>query len=114
MTDVRVDDVGKLFIINAGFDLSGNSDLRMVFKKTDGTVVTKTSTDGVVAPAVPVTVEIDGTETTLAANEYWQYPSEAALLTPAGTGWEVHGEYVDATPKDLAGDIDIFDVLSRT
>lgn len=110
---VRVGDIGKLFIINADFDLSGNTDLRMVFKKPDGTLVTKTSSDGVIAPAVPVTVDINGTATTLEANKYWQYPSESGLLDTIGS-WQVHGEYVDGSPKDLSGDIGLFTVLSRT
>jgi len=110
---IREDDIGKQFVINADFDLSANTELRMVFKKPDGSIVTKLSADGVTAPAVPITVDVNGVSTTFLANEYWLYPSEALLLTPVGQ-WEVHGEFVDATPKDLAGDIGIFDVLSRT
>ena len=110
---VRVGDIGKIFIVNADFNLSGNTDLRMVFKKPDSTIVTKTSLDGVVAPATPITVIINGTSTTLDANEYWQYPSESGLLDATGS-WEVHGEYVDADPTDLSGDIGLFSVLSRT
>ena len=107
---VKEGEIGKLLIVGASFDLSGNTDLRVVLTKPDSTVVTKTSADGVTAPAVPVTVEIDGIETTFAANEYWQYPTEAGVMTPAGTGWQIRGEYVDATPKDLCGNTSVFEV----
>lgn len=111
---VKENEVGKLLVVNAKFDLSGNTELRVVLVKPDGTVVTKLSADGVVAPVVDITVEVDGVETTFLANEYWQYPSEAGVLTPPGTDWKIHGEYVDATPKDFAGDVSNFTVLPRT
>jgi len=111
---VKEDEVGKLFVINAAFDLSGNTELNMVFKKPDGTIITKASADGVTAPAVPVTVDVDGVSTVFLANEYFQYPSEVGLLTPAGTSWEVYGVYIDGTPKNFAGDVSLFDVLPRT
>ena len=111
---VRENDIGLNFVVNADFDLSNNTELRMVFKQPDGTIITKLSADGVTAPSVPITVTINGASVTFAANEYWLYPSESGLLTPAGTGWQIHGEYLDSSPKDLAGDIGIFDVISRT
>ena len=40
-TTVRQDDVGKIMAINANYNLSGNTELRMVFRKPDGTVVEK-------------------------------------------------------------------------
>ncbi len=110
---VKENEVGKLLVINARFDLSGNTELRVVLKKPDGTVITKLSADGVVAPAVPITVDVDGVSTTFNANEYFQYPTEAAVMTPAGTGWKIHGEYVDGTPKDFSGDVSTFTVLPR-
>jgi len=109
---VRENDIGRIFVINANFDLSGETELRMVFKKPDGTVVEKLTADGVSAPAIPYTGEIDGVAVTFLANEYWQYPSESGLLTPTGS-WSAHGEYVDGTPKDLSGDVSNFTVLPR-
>jgi hypothetical protein len=108
---IKDGEIGKLVIIGADFDLSGFTELRVVFTKPDLTVVTKTTADGVTAPAVPITVDIDGVSTTFAASEYWQYPTEAGVMTPAGTTWKVHGEYVDATPKDFCGDSNSFTVL---
>ncbi len=105
-------DIGRIFVINANFDLSGNTELRMVFKKPDGTVVEKLTADGVSAPATPLTVDLDGVSTVFAANEYFQYASESGLLTPTGV-WSVHGEYVDGTPKDLSGLVETFTVLPR-
>ena len=110
---VKENEVGKLIVINAAFDLSGFTELNVVFIQPDGTVITKTSGDnGVVAPAVPITVDIDGVDTTFNANEYWQYATEAGLLTPTGT-WQVYGVYIDATPKNFAGDVNKFSVIPR-
>ena len=57
---------------------------------------------------------VDGVEETFLAKEYFQYPTEAGVMTPSGTTWAMHGEYVDGTPKDLAGDVVNLTVLPRT
>jgi len=110
---VKENEIGKLILINSDFDLSGNTELRVVFTKPDGTTVTKLKADGVTAPASDVTVKVDGVETTFLANKYFQYPTETGVLTPSGANWKVHGEYVDATPKDFSGDVSTFTVLPR-
>ena len=109
---VREGDIGRIFVINANFDLSGNTELRMVFKKASGAVVEKLTADGVSAPATPYTGTLDGEPVTFLANEYFQYATESGLLDETG-GWSVHGEYVDSTPKDLSGDVSNFTVLPR-
>lgn len=109
---VREDEIGKIFLINANFDLSGNSELRVVFKKPDSTIVEKLKADGVTAPGVPITVCVEGVEETFLANEYFQYSSETGLLDLIGS-WQIHGEYVDLTPKDFSGDVSNFTVLPR-
>jgi len=108
---VKEGEIGKLLVVNANFDLSGNTELRIILTKPDGTEIEKLKADGVTAPSVPITVDVDGTETTFLANEYWQYPTEAGVMTPSGTTWKIHGEYVDATPKDFCGDETTFTVL---
>ena len=112
----REGDVGRKFVASSGdFDLSGNTELRMVFKKPDLTVVTKLKADGVSAPAVPWVGKLDPSDTedtTFEANHYWEYESEAGLLDQVN-GWSYHGEYVDGTPKDLSGLIIDFTVLPR-
>lgn len=110
--NVRLDDVGRIFAVNANFDLSANTELRVVFTKPDGSVIEKLKADGVTAPAVDLSICVDGVEQTFLANEYFQYPSEAGLLDAVGV-WTIHGEYVDATPKDLSGDVSNFTVLPR-
>ena len=111
-TNIREFDIGRIFAINAGFDLSGNTELRMVFTKPDGVVVEKLSANGVTAPGVNLTICVDGVEQVFLANEYFQYSTEAGLLDLTGA-WNLHGEYVDATPKDLSGDLAYFTVLPR-
>ena len=109
---VREDEIGKVMVINANFNLSGNTELRVVFKKPDGTIVEKLKADGVTAPTVPITVCVGDGEETFTANEYFQYSTEAGLLDVTGQ-WQIHGEYVDGTPKDLSGDVSNFTVLPR-
>ncbi|WP_372857641.1 hypothetical protein [Pseudoalteromonas sp.] len=111
-TNIRQDDIGRIFAIDADFDLSGNTELRVVFTKPDGTIVEKLKADGVTAPGVDLTICVDGVDQTFLANEYFQYSSEAGLLDLTGS-WTIHGEYVDATPKDLSGDVSRFTVLPR-
>ena len=108
---IKENEIGKLLVINANFDLSGNTELRVVLETPGGVEITKLKADGVTAPSTPITVDVDGTEQTFAANEYFQYPTESGVMTPAGTGWKIHGEYVDATPKDFCGDTTTFTVL---
>jgi len=109
---IRQDDVGRIFAVNANFDLSGNSELRLIFTKPDRTLVEKLKADGVTAPAIDLVICVDGEDQTFLANEYFQYPSEEGLLDTTGV-WTIHGEYVDITPKDLSGDVSNFTVLPR-
>ena len=109
---IKEGEIGKLLILGSGgFDLSGNTELKVILVKPDGTVIEKLKADGVSAPSVPITVDVDGVETTFLADEYWQYPTEAGVMVPAGTGWKTHGEYVDGTPKSFCGDESNFTVL---
>jgi len=113
MSTIKENDIGKTILINASFDMSGSTDLNIVFKQPDGTLVTKTASDGVTAPATPITVDVDGVETVFAANEYFSYDTEAGLLTPSGE-WSLYGVYIDGTPKNFAGDVSLFTVVPRS
>lgn len=99
---IKENDIGKVIPVNAKFDLSGNTELSLVFVKPDGTKVTKTSVHGVTAPSVDGTFEVDGVDTKFNADEYWQYTSETGLFDQTGK-WFVYGIYEDGTPKNLAG-----------
>ena len=105
---LHVSEVGKSIVVNAGYDLSANTSLSLVFTKPDQTTLTVTS--GVTAPASTLVVTIDGVSTTLNANEYWLYATASGDLDQAGT-WSVHGKYVDASPKDFCGESSTFTVL---
>lgn len=109
---LREGDVGKIVRLNAKFDLSGNSELRVVFKDPAGNKIIKLKADGVTAPDVDITVNVGGIETILLANEYFEYRTEVGLLDQQGV-WFVHGEYVDNTPKDFAGNVACFTALPR-
>jgi len=110
---IKEDDVGKIIRVNSDFDLSGNTELSLVFTKTDGSQITKSSVDGVTAPTVDATATVDGVEQTFFANKYWEYESEAGLFTPSGDNWTVYGIYIDGTPKNLAGRSAPFTLFSR-
>lgn len=102
MAVLKEGDVGKIIQLDANFNLSGNTDLQLVFTKPSGAIVIKTSADGITAPAIAGVSAL--------ANEYWEYPTEAGLLDESGDGWKVHGVYIDGTPKNFCGDTVIFPV----
>lgn len=110
---IKEDDVGKIIAINADFDLSGNTELKMVFTKPDGSQITKLSADGVTAPTTDTVTSVNGVETTFLANKHWAYVTEAGVLTPSGD-WSNYGIYIDGSPKDLAGRSSPMTVLPRT
>ena len=111
---VKENEVGKNLVVGSGgFDLSGFTELRVVLTPPSGVEITKLTADGVTAPAVPITVDVDDVPTTFLANEYWLYPSETGVLTPSSDEWFIRGEYVDGDPTDLAGDNSQFTVFPR-
>ena len=105
---LKVGEVGKIINVNAGYDLSGNTDLELSFTKPDLTNLTVNKAGGVSAPAVPFTDPDTGT--IFAANEYWSYSSAATDFDQSGT-WKGAGRYIDATPKNYCGDTFTFTVL---
>ena len=109
---LHTDDIGKLIIVDAEFDMEDNTELRLVFTKPDGTLVEKVKADGVNAPSVDFSQTICGVLVEIPAYTYFQYPTESGFLDQEGL-WSVHGEYVDSTPKDFAGTTATFTVLPR-
>ena len=81
--------------------------------RPDLTVVEKLSADGVTAPAIPLTIDVDGVEQTFLANEYWSYDTSSGDIDQVGT-WIVAGQYIDITPKSFCGSSSTFIVLSCT
>jgi hypothetical protein len=105
---LKVGEIGKTINVNADFDLSGNTDLKLVFTKPDLTILTVDKAGGVTAPAVPYTDPDTGE--VFAANEYWSYNTASGDIDQDGP-WAVNGRYIDATPKDFCGDTATFTVL---
>lgn len=105
---LKVGEIGKTINVNADFDLSGNTDLKLVFTKPDLTTLTVDKAGGVTAPATPYTDPDTGE--VFAANEYWSYNTSSGDIDQAGS-WKVNGRYIDATPKDFCGDVATFTVL---
>lgn len=114
MTDIFVEETGRTLRVNAGFDMSSNTELSIIFCKPGGTSVTKTSADGVVLGTVAVT---DPDLGSLTADEYVEYPIESGLITDADAGqWSVQVLYTNTgvTPNDnLYGSIAYFTVSER-
>ena len=108
---IKVGEIGKTINVNAAFDMSGNTDLELVFTKPDLSILTVNKAGGVTAPAVPFTDPITGV--TFAANEYWSYNTKSGDIDQDGN-WKIHGEYIDATPKEFCGDTALFTVLPCT
>ena len=108
----RLLESGKNLNVNAGFDMSSNTELTLTFTKPDGTTqVTKTTADGVALGAG----ETDPDLGVLTANEYVTYPIEAGFLDTAGT-WQVDLTYTNtaSTPDDVfIGECASFTVSGR-
>jgi len=99
MSSLYVGDTGKTLRVGTGYDMSSYTELSLVFTKPDGTVVTKTTSDGVALGGVAVTDPDIGA---LSANEYITYDIEPGLLDVGGR-WCVHVIYTNttATPDDI-------------
>lgn len=106
---LKVGEVGKTIVVNAGFDMSANTDLELIFTKPDQTTLTVNKAGGVTISASTLVVTIDGVQQTLNANEYWLYNTKSGDLDQAGT-WVVRGRYIDATPKEFCGNSSSFQV----
>lgn len=109
-----VGETGRTLRVNAGFDMSSNTELSLIFCKPDGTSVTKTSADGVTLGTVAV---VDSDLGSLTANQYVTYEIESGLITTADAGqWAVQVLYTNTTPDpddNLYGEIAYFTVLER-
>ena len=111
---LKENEIGKIININAGFDLSGNTDLKMNFIKPDLATLTVDKAGGVSAPNVDFTFKDDNdVDVTFLANEYWSYPTASGDIDQTGT-WKVSGEYIDGTPKVFCGDTSTFPVIPCT
>ena len=87
---IKVGESGKTFRVNAGFDLSSNTSLDLIFTKPDGTEVTITDAR-VSAPAVNVTDDDLGA---LTASEYFEFSTLSTDFDVAGV-WRVYGKYTN-------------------
>jgi len=111
MTDIFKDETGRTLRVNAGFDMSSNTELSLIFVDPNGATTTKTSADGVVIGAGVTDPDLG----VLAANEYVEYPIESGLLSVAGR-WCVQVLYTNTgvSPDDnLYGKIARFTVKER-
>jgi len=106
---LKVGEVGKVFRVATNFDLSGNTELKISFINPDGSQFEKTSANGVVAPASPVTDPVLGP---LLASTYLEYPVEAGVFTVKGS-YKGFAVYEDATPKVFLGDVFSFSVTDQ-
>ena len=112
MADIFKDETGRVFRVNAAFDMSSNTELSLLFTDPNGTTTTKTTADGV---ALGTTLVVDADLGTLNANEYVEYSIESGLLSIAGR-WCVQVLYTNTTPDpddNLYGKIARFTVKER-
>ncbi len=78
---------------NTGYDMSGNTLLTLIFTKKDSTKLTKTSAEGVTAPA-----EAFGT---WPASTYFEYTTIQGDIDLDGA-WDVYGIYDDGTKRFIS------------
>ncbi len=106
---LREGQIGGVFRGWAKFDLSGFTELTLVFTRPDDTKLTVTTADGVTAPGVPVT---DPDLGPLPANEYFEYTTVDGDIPAGSKGeWDSCGIYTDATPKVYPSAKGTFQVL---
>ena len=110
MSVLKVGEFGKILQMGTSFDMSSNTALNIIFTKPDQTQLTVTN-PGVTAPAVQVTVDVNGVPTTFEANEYFQYAFVTGDLDQAGT-WIANGVYIEGSTKRFCGDPFVFTVLT--
>ena len=105
---IRSGEIGKIFRVNADFDMTANSDLTLIFTKPNLAVLSVDKAGGVSAPGIPATDPDTGE--VFAANEYFEYTTKSGDIDQAGS-WKVKGEYNDVTPKFFIGATATFSVL---
>lgn len=105
---IRKDEVGKIIRVNALFDMTGNSELTLIFTKPNLAILSVNKASGVSAPGIDVTDPDTGV--VFKANEYFEYTTKAGDIDQSGS-WKVRGEYDDLTPKHFIGDTATFTVL---
>lgn len=98
---MRVGECGKTITCATGYDMSGNTELTLVFTKPDNSTLTKTTASGVTAPAQALG--------SLPASTYFSYTMGAGDIDQDGA-WTVQGTYDDATPKTFISDVATFTV----
>lgn len=104
---LRVGEFGKTIRIDAEVNMSASTNLKLTFKKPDGTTLVKQTVDGVTAPPVDY---VDPTLGTFLASEYWSYTFASGDVDQEGV-WSCWGEYIEGVTKSWCGDPVQFTVL---
>lgn len=110
--DLTVGETGRIIRVNAGRDLSSNTDVQLNFTKPSKTIVTKTRILlQVVVGTVDVTDEDLGA---LLAFQYVEYLTEDGFLDEYGENWSVCLNYLNTVPtppESFYGNSTVFTVL---
>lgn len=94
---LRVGETGKTLRVNAGFDMSSYTELKLTFTKPDNTTVSYTDATATSLTLGSVAVTDDDLGA-LVANEYVEFEVESGLLDTAGE-WCVYLTYTNTTPN---------------
>ena len=95
-------ETGRTIRLNAGFDMSENTDIKIVFVDPDGVTYEKGAADGVTLKADQVTDPVLGE---LLPNQYVEYEAEAELFQIKGR-WRMYIKYENhniTPPENLFG-----------
>jgi hypothetical protein len=106
---IKTGENGRIIRVSSLFDMSGNSEISLVFRKPDGTKITKTRTGGqVTLGAVQV---VDPDQGTLSANQYVEYVLEVGLIDQVGE-WSIELIYENSGANEkFYGETVNFDVI---
>ena len=92
-------ETGRTIRLNAGWDMSENTDIKIVFVLPDRTTISKGRADGVAMGTVDV---VDPTLGQLGANEYVEFEATSDLFQVEGD-WYLYLQYEDSdlTPAEV-------------
>lgn len=99
---MNVNEWGVVYFQSTGFDMSGQTSLKLTFTKPDGTILTKTS--GITIVNAPQSTTLG----TFASNKYTKYTFIAGDVDQAGV-WSCRVTYGDAG-QSLISDVATFTI----
>ena len=105
---VKQGEVGRVIRLAAYYDMSNNTELKVIIRKPDGSKLEKTRTSGAVTLGAVNVTDVDLGN--LLANQYAQYTVESGVFDIVGR-YRLELVYIDSSPSEnLYGETVYIDV----